>query len=69
MTSYSFRYRFAGEVHAARLPVAARTPEVQFIGRCGTYQYLDMHQVINQSLMGAQRWLAEQGRVAMSAAS
>lgn len=27
-----------------------------FIGRCGTYQYLDMHQVINQSLMGAERF-------------
>ena len=24
--------------------------KVTFIGRCGTYQYLDMHQVINQSL-------------------
>jgi UDP-galactopyranose mutase len=31
---------------------------VSFIGRCGTYQYLDMHQVINQSLMGVQAWLA-----------
>jgi len=28
-----------------------------FIGRCGTYQYLDMHQVINQSLLGAEQWL------------
>ncbi len=33
---------------------------VTFIGRCGTYQYLDMHQVINQSLMGAEAWLAMQ---------
>jgi UDP-galactopyranose mutase len=32
---------------------------MQFIGRCGTYQYLDMDQVINQSLIGARRWLAE----------
>ena len=57
--------------HAATLKryqaLAARTPEVQFIGRCGTYQYLDMHQVINQSLAGAQRWLAQQGRGAMAA--
>ena len=30
---------------------------VSFIGRCGTYQYLDMHQVINQSLAGAEAWL------------
>ena len=34
---------------------------VDFIGRCGTYQYLDMDQVINQSLIGAQRWLADTG--------
>ena len=29
-----------------------------FIGRCGTYQYLDMHQVINQSLASAQNFVA-----------
>lgn len=28
-----------------------------FIGRCGTYQYLDMHQVINQSLIGVRKWM------------
>lgn len=32
---------------------------MKFIGRCGTYQYLDMHQVINQSLAGAKDWLAK----------
>lgn len=32
---------------------------LHFIGRCGTYQYLDMHQVINQSLMGAAKWIKE----------
>jgi UDP-galactopyranose mutase len=32
-------------------------PNMAFIGRCGTYQYLDMDQVINQSLAGAGRWL------------
>jgi UDP-galactopyranose mutase len=37
---------------------AERLGNVNFIGRCGTYQYLDMHQVINQSLSGAQAWLA-----------
>ena len=31
---------------------------IDFIGRCGTYQYLDMHQVINQSLINARGWLA-----------
>jgi UDP-galactopyranose mutase len=40
--------------------LAAENPRVVFIGRCGTYQYLDMHQVINQSLAGARRWLATQ---------
>jgi UDP-galactopyranose mutase len=34
-----------------------KTGNVTFIGRCGTYQYLDMHQVINQSLAGAKQWL------------
>jgi UDP-galactopyranose mutase len=28
-----------------------------FIGRCGTYQYLDMHQVVNQSISGARAWI------------
>lgn len=32
---------------------------MNFIGRCGTYQYLDMHQVINQSLMNVQNWLRD----------
>ena len=30
---------------------------VTFIGRCGTYQYLVMHQVINQSLAGGRAWV------------
>lgn len=30
---------------------------ITFIGRCGTYRYLDMDQVINQSLMGVNQWL------------
>ncbi len=30
---------------------------MQFIGRCGTYQYLDMHQVVNQALVSSQKWL------------
>jgi UDP-galactopyranose mutase len=31
---------------------------IAFIGRCGTYQYLDMDQVINQSLVNVEKWLA-----------
>ncbi len=42
--------------YAAR---AALHPDITFIGRCGTYRYLDMDQVINQSLMSADAWLRE----------
>jgi UDP-galactopyranose mutase len=37
--------------------LSRRYVHMNFIGRCGTYQYLDMHQVINQSLIGAHKWL------------
>lgn len=37
--------------------LAEKEPHMTFIGRCGTYRYLDMHQVINQSLKGAEMWL------------
>lgn len=49
-------------LYAAYKDLAARETRMEFIGRCGTYQYLDMDQVINQSLAGARRWLAAQGR-------
>jgi UDP-galactopyranose mutase len=39
--------------------LAKSNDRVLFIGRCGTYQYLDMHQVINQSLIGVRKWLKE----------
>jgi UDP-galactopyranose mutase len=38
--------------------LAEKEPKLRFIGRCGTYQYLDMDQVINQSLQGARAWIA-----------
>ena len=41
--------------------LSERSGLCHFIGRCGTYKYLDMHQVINQSRAGAQRWLASVG--------
>jgi UDP-galactopyranose mutase len=37
---------------------AAQADRIDFIGRCGTYQYLDMDQVINQSLANVRRHLA-----------
>jgi UDP-galactopyranose mutase len=39
--------------------LANEEPNIRFIGRCGTYQYLDMDQVINQSLQGAYAWINE----------
>lgn len=46
------------KLHAEYCTLAGKLPNTTFIGRCGTYQYLDMDQVINQSLAGAWRWLA-----------
>ena len=37
--------------------LAAGEPSLHFIGRCGTYRYLDMDQVINQSLQNVRAWL------------
>jgi len=41
------------------LALAAEMPRLRFIGRCGTYRYLDMDQVINQSLAGVAAFLAD----------
>ena len=46
------------KVYEQYAKLAEETPQITFIGRCGLYQYLDMHQVINQSLLGVRRWLA-----------
>ena len=40
------------------LLLARKTPRMRFIGRCGTYRYLDMDQVINQSLQHVRAALA-----------
>ena len=47
-------------LYARYAALPTRHPAMHFIGRCGTYQYLDMHQVINQSLIGAEKWLQQQ---------
>ena len=44
-------------LYASYVEHAKRQRNVTFIGRCGTYRYLDMDQVINQALMGAEAWL------------
>ena len=51
-------------LYAAYVAIAAKQQDVTFIGRCGTYRYLDMDQVINQSLMGAEAWLRARALVA-----
>jgi UDP-galactopyranose mutase len=45
------------KLYRAYQDMARALPNMAFIGRCGTYQYLDMDQVINQSLAGARRWI------------
>jgi UDP-galactopyranose mutase len=45
------------QVYRKYAEAAAGLAKIKFIGRCGTYQYLDMHQVINQSLVGAEAFL------------
>jgi UDP-galactopyranose mutase len=49
-------------VYAQYKALATQTANVTFIGRCGTYQYLDMHQVINQSLVHVSDWIAHNPR-------
>ncbi|MGK7870613.1 UDP-galactopyranose mutase [Falsiroseomonas sp. E2-1-a20] len=49
------------DVYRQYQALAADRSSLRFIGRCGTYQYLDMHQVLNQSLIGAEK-LLEKGR-------
>ena len=46
-----------GKTYARYKALADSETKLTFIGRCGTYQYLDMHQVINQSLRGAHAWM------------
>jgi UDP-galactopyranose mutase len=48
-------------LYQAYRALAENLPNMRFIGRCGTYQYLDMDQVIGQSLAGARRWLEGRG--------
>jgi UDP-galactopyranose mutase len=43
--------------------LAEKDDQVSFIGRCGTYQYLDMHQVINQSLQNVRGWISNQPKL------
>ena len=45
-------------LYATYKALADREPNLRFIGRCGAYRYLNMDQVINQSLAGARAWLS-----------
>jgi UDP-galactopyranose mutase len=57
--------RTADETHQATyqryVALASRDSKLHFIGRCGTYRYLDMDQVINQSLRAATAWSRARG--------
>lgn len=55
------------KIYAMYKAMSDKNSLMTFIGRCGTYQYLDMHQVINQSLMGAASWLRDQGMTRLRA--
>lgn len=45
-------------LYARYRALAAREPKVRFVGRCGTYRYLNMDQVVAQSIASAEAWLA-----------
>ena len=55
----------ADALHQRYKELAAAVPNMTFIGRCGTFQYLDMHKVVNQSLISATKWCS--ARAARSA--
>lgn len=38
------------------MKLAEEAPQVSFLGRLGTYRYLDMHRVIDESLSFGERW-------------
>jgi UDP-galactopyranose mutase len=48
-------HRYQSLYQSYRELADGQAARINFIGRCGTYQYLDMDQVINQSLANAQR--------------
>ena len=46
------------QIYAKYAATAKAMPGFAFIGRCGTYQYLDMHQVVQQTLVTVRKWIA-----------
>ncbi|HKY94656.1 MAG TPA: FAD-dependent oxidoreductase [Kiloniellales bacterium] len=58
---YPVRDRASDALYRQYAALAERDPKLRFIGRCGTYRYLDMDQVINQSLHGVRKWIREHG--------
>lgn len=45
------------DLYSKYVNISKNSDRIKFIGRCGTYQYLDMHQVVNQSLKSAKDWM------------
>lgn len=52
------------EIYRKYQAMAKELPHVTFIGRCGQYQYFDMHQVVANSRMIAKRFLDAQAATA-----
>lgn len=48
-----------GERYREYEKLGRRESNLTFIGRCGTYQYLDMHQVVSQTLTVVRKWLTQ----------
>lgn len=46
-----------GEIYNRYKNLSLARGKIEFIGRCGTYQYLNMDQVVNQSLSRVRSWL------------
>lgn len=60
---YPMRLRQDKELLAKYVKLAEEHPKVSFIGRLGTYRYLDMHVVIGESLDLAQKCLCQQNTI------
>jgi UDP-galactopyranose mutase len=55
---YPVRLALAADRVAGYVERARRTPHVSFLGRLGTYRYLDMDVAVGEALEAAERFLA-----------
>lgn len=62
------RYYPVQDIHGKNKEIYLKYKAIQhdkmtFIGRCGTYQYLDMHQVVSSALASAHTFIQSQGGI------